>query len=178
MSDANIPTPAPATIEQRIFTTQFESKWNFQLRPNTQVNQFQIEGILVGLISAMQDVDPIAWLKSWNTPNADKVYLRESLPTSDEGISLYVENPDTTPVGTHGQLCCQFTFVTRIKLEKIKQDRGFSAWMYEQGLFLDLRGLRTTRPKQIGISNKTLPHVTPIHLFNTILRQAVTISHP
>lgn len=65
--------------------------------------------------------------------------MRESLPTSNEGISLYVESLVTTPVGNHGQLHCQLTFGTRIELENIKQqDMGFSAWMCEQGLFLDL----------------------------------------
>lgn len=106
------------------------------------------------------------------------IYALTPYPTSNEGISLNVGNPDTTPVGTHGQLYCWLTFVTRIKLEKIKQDRGFPAWMCEQGLFLDLSELRTTRHKQIGIFNKTLPHATPIPLFNTYLRQAITLSHP
>lgn len=175
-----IPQPGPATNHTSVGRNKNinESKRNVQLRPTKAIDEFCIADILSGIIQQMRQIDPSAYIKSHNKSNAPHIDSHETIPTDDDTMSWYVEDPHTVPIGDHGRLYCRLTFVTNMKFEAIKNNKKFRLWILQEGLFFDRSELQTTRPKQVGFFDKGLPHSTRLAFFNSMLEQTVKMSRP
>lgn len=164
----NVSIQVPRT---KIFATKFITKWNFQLRPKGRVDKFCIETIIAGLLKSIVKVHPQAWLKSWNTEDAPPVYSLATIPKTDDDMNLYVENPHTTSAGNFRRLYGRITLVSSLPAETIKYDPDFGTWIQEKGLFLDRSELENTRPKCIGLFDKTFATSSKIHYFTAYLKK-------
>jgi hypothetical protein len=156
-----------------------ESKWNLEIRPNYNIDEFNMEEILGGFIVAMTSVDSFAYIKSWNDVNVPHITSRDTLPTTDNEMVKFVEDhPHTAPIGDHGTFYGRITVVTTIEFEKIKSNIQFNRWIRHVGLYLERSKLTGTRPKSLGFFNYKLPHYSRTNFFEGFLQVLLQLSKP
>lgn len=118
------------------------------------------------MATAVRSVDPTAYIASWNNGSNQRIWSTATVPTTDEEMNNFVEDPHTSSVGTFGRLYGRLRFMTSMSLSSIKQNPDFGNWIRTQGLFLEASEIPCTRPRLLGFFDRTLPHTSRIHIFN------------
>lgn len=172
----NTDTVLPSDPEP--FATVFDTNWLFEYHPKEHIDQFKIDFLLGGLITAVRRVDPKAYIKSWDDTSTSKLWSKETIPKIAKEVASFVEDPHTTSAGAHGKLYGRIRMVTNMTLYDIKLNNAFGIWIRAYGLFLDISEIPSTRPTLVGFFDHILPHTTRIDMFQNFLHSVVKISRP
>lgn len=178
VAEAGSVLPAAVVLAPKIFATLNTTVVSFHIRPTGEFVEFNLEEIFAGMIEAFTAVDPTMWFKSWNTAIATRVWLIETIPTTDDEMKNFVEDAHTAPIGPFGRFVGRITIISSVAFEAFRRNKVFSAWLRETGLFIDRSELACTRPKEIGFFNKKLPHDTRIPFFMNAISQMVKFRKP
>lgn len=168
----------PVVPVQKIFATKHTTVVDFHIRHKGKATDFNLEEMFDGMVVAFEAVDPTIWFKSWNEQNDNKIWSKATIPTEEEQMKEFVEDPHTAPIGPYGRFYGRMTIVSEVEFTSFRRDTTFSSFLRNTGLFIERGDLACTRTRQVGFFNKKLPHDTRIPFFTMLLKQMIKFRQP
>jgi hypothetical protein len=164
-------TNAKALLTAENAATKYATRWNITVTPNSTNNTIDIQQVLIGILQALQYIEPTTWIKQHGNTifNGKGIFNIKDIPTTKEEGALFMEDMRKSK---QGKIIFCLQIITNTMTKEIIYSPQFKTWLKEQRIYMEISELELPNPQYVGFLDTPIPELRKLPLMKKRFQNA------